>query len=195
HRRAAGGALQSRAQARAQAAVAQAADQQADRRGRAGRHDAGAAEALLQRQGACQGRARARPRQEAARQARNREEARLGAREGAAVAAEGLGRRRARPKRSAEGLAMRSIGLAALSLASASPAHAAPCLTVILTGTMSGPVLLNGVAGAGTLVRYGDEANDCSAVRVQFDAGRGTALQLSKLKVDVGSLDAIFFTH
>ena len=38
-----------------------------------------------------------------------------------------------------------------------SPLQAAPCLLVTLTGTMSGPVLLNGVAGAGTLVRYGDE--------------------------------------
>jgi hypothetical protein len=55
-----------------------------------------------------------------------------------------------------------------------SPAQAAPCLLVTLTGTMSGPVLLNGVAGAGTLVRYGDDSGDCSAVKLQFDAGRGT---------------------
>jgi ribonuclease Z len=76
-----------------------------------------------------------------------------------------------------------------------SSAQAAPCLLVTLTGTMSGPVLLNGVAGAGTLVRYGDDGNDCSAVQLQFDAGRGTALRLSQVNVDVGALDAIFFTH
>ena len=75
------------------------------------------------------------------------------------------------------------------------PARAASCLLVTLTGTMSGPVLLNGVAGAGTLVRYGDESNDCGAVKLQFDAGRGTALRLSQVNVDVGELDAIFFTH
>src|SRR5215475_4238552 len=74
-------------------------------------------------------------------------------------------------------------------------AQAAPCLLVTLTGTMSGPVLLNGVAGAGTLVRYGDDGNDCSAVKLQFDTGRGTALRLSQVNVDVGALDAVFFTH
>src|SRR5260221_631668 len=77
----------------------------------------------------------------------------------------------------------------------ASEAKAAPCLLLTLTGTMSGPVLLNGVAGAGTLVRYGDDSNDCAAVKLQFDAGRGTALRLSQVGVDVGKLDAIFFTH
>src|SRR5215475_12930710 len=76
-----------------------------------------------------------------------------------------------------------------------SPVQAAPCLLVTLTGTMSGPVLLNGVAGAGTLVRYGDDNNDCSAVKLQFDAGRGTALRLSQVNLDVGQLDAIFFRH
>jgi ribonuclease Z len=76
-----------------------------------------------------------------------------------------------------------------------SPAQAAPCLLVTLTGTMSGPVLLNGVAGAGTLVRYGDDSSDCSTVKLQFDAGRGTALRLSQVDLDVGQLDAIFFTH
>lgn len=81
------------------------------------------------------------------------------------------------------------------AVAGVAQAEAAPCMLVTLTGTMSGPVLLNGVAGAGTLIRYGDDANNCNAMRLQFDAGRGTALQLSKLKVDVGQLDAIFFTH
>jgi hypothetical protein len=76
-----------------------------------------------------------------------------------------------------------------------SPVQAAPCLLVTLTGTMSGPVLLNGVAGAGTLVRYGGDSSECNAVKLQFDAGRGTALRLSQVDLDVGQLDAIFFTH
>ena len=76
-----------------------------------------------------------------------------------------------------------------------SSAQAAPCLLVTLTGTMSGPVLHNGVAGAGTLIRYGDDSDDCSTMKLQFDAGRGTALRLSQVNIDVGQLDAIFFTH
>ena len=60
---------------------------------------------------------------------------------------------------------------------------------------MGGPVLLAGIAGAGTLIRYGDDADNCDAIRVQVDAGRGTALRLSQAGVDVGALDAIFFTH
>jgi ribonuclease Z len=76
-----------------------------------------------------------------------------------------------------------------------STVQAAPCVLVTLTGTMSGPVLLNGVAGAGTLVRYGEDGNACGAMTLQFDAGRGTALRLSQVGVDVGQLDAIFFTH
>ena len=56
-------------------------------------------------------------------------------------------------------------------------------------------MLLNGVAVAGTLVRYGDDSSDCSAVKLQFDAGSGTALRLSQVNLDVGQLDAIFFTH
>jgi ribonuclease Z len=83
----------------------------------------------------------------------------------------------------------------ACALLATLPVQAAPCLLVTLTGTMSGPVLLNGVAGAGTLVRYGDDSNSCSAMRLQFDVGRGTALRLSQVNVDVGQLDAIFFTH
>lgn len=74
-------------------------------------------------------------------------------------------------------------------------AHAAPCMLVTLTGVMGGPVLLNGVAGAGTLVRYGDDSNNCNAVSVQIDAGRGTALRISQTGVDLGALDAVFFTH
>lgn len=74
-------------------------------------------------------------------------------------------------------------------------ADAAPCMRITLIGTMSGPVLLNGVAGAGTLIRYGDDTSNCSAVALQFDAGRGTALRLSQIGVDVGEIDAIFLTH
>jgi hypothetical protein len=36
---------------------------------------------------------------------------------------------------------------------------------------------LNGAGeatGAGTLVRYGEDSNDCGALKLQFDAGRGT---------------------
>ena len=52
-----------------------------------------------------------------------------------------------------------------------------------------------GLAGAGTLVRYGDDGNDCGAVKLQFDAGRGTTMRLSQLGVGPEQLNAIFFTH
>ncbi|AKI02496.1 metal-dependent hydrolase, beta-lactamase superfamily III [Hoeflea sp. IMCC20628] len=74
-------------------------------------------------------------------------------------------------------------------------ANAAPCLEVTLTGTQGGPPVFNGQAGAGTLVRYGDDANKCSDVMLQFDAGRGTLQQLSKLNVPVGKINAVFLTH
>jgi ribonuclease Z len=80
-------------------------------------------------------------------------------------------------------------------LAAAPAAHAAPCLIVTLTGTQSGPPIFNGVAGAGTLVRYGDDANNCGALKLQFDAGRGTILRLSQVDVTPAQLHAIFFTH
>jgi ribonuclease Z len=76
-----------------------------------------------------------------------------------------------------------------------SAAQAAPCLMVTLTGTQSGPPIYNGVAGAGTLVRYGDDSNDCSALKLQFDAGRGTNLRLSQVGISPGQLNAMFFTH
>ena len=58
--------------------------------------------------------------------------------------------------------------------AGVSTAHAAPCLIVTLTGTAGGPQQpFNGLASAGTLVRYGEDANNCGAVKLQFDAGRG----------------------
>jgi ribonuclease Z len=39
---------------------------------------------------------------------------------------------------------------------------------------VSGPPEFNGLARLGTLVRYGDDANNCNALKLQFDAGRGT---------------------
>lgn len=77
----------------------------------------------------------------------------------------------------------------------ATQAQAAPCMTVTLTGTQGGPPVFNGQAGSGTLVQYGDDENNCSAVRLQFDTGRGTTQQLSKAKTPVGKLNAIFLTH
>ena len=74
-------------------------------------------------------------------------------------------------------------------------AEAAPCLKVTLTGTQSGPPIFNGQAGAGTLIRYGDDSNDCNAMRLQFDSGRGTILRLSQVGVLPGQINAIFFTH
>ena len=73
--------------------------------------------------------------------------------------------------------------------------EAAPCLIVTLTGTQSGPSVFNGQAGAGTLVRYGDDSNDCAAMKLQFDAGRGTNMRLSQIDVTPVQLNAIFFTH
>ena len=74
-------------------------------------------------------------------------------------------------------------------------AEAAPCLMVTLTGTQGGPSVFNGQAGAGTLVRYGDDSNKCGALKLQFDAGRGTNMRLSQLEVSPVQLNAIFFTH
>jgi ribonuclease Z len=74
-------------------------------------------------------------------------------------------------------------------------ADAAPCLIVTLTGTQGGPQSFNGLAGAGTLVRYGDDANECGTVKLQFDAGRGTTMRLSQLGIGPEQLNAIFFTH
>ena len=74
-------------------------------------------------------------------------------------------------------------------------ALAAPCLIVTLTGTQGGPQSFNGLAGAGTLVRYGDDGNECGAVKLQFDAGRGTTMRLSQLGVGPEQLNAVFFTH
>ena len=85
--------------------------------------------------------------------------------------------------------------LTVTGMAAVPTAQAAPCLNVTLTGTQSGPPVFNGVAGPGTLVRYGDDANNCGAVKLQFDAGRGTNMRLSQVGVLPGQLNAIFFTH
>jgi len=74
-------------------------------------------------------------------------------------------------------------------------AQAAPCMKVTLTGTQGGPPVFNGQAGAGTLVQYGDDENNCKAVSLQFDTGRGTTQRLSQAKTPVGKLNAIFLTH
>ncbi len=74
-------------------------------------------------------------------------------------------------------------------------AQAAPCLIVTLTGTQGGPSVFNGQAGAGTLVSYGDDGNNCGAMKLQFDAGRGTNMRLSQIKVTPVQLSAIFLTH
>ena len=73
--------------------------------------------------------------------------------------------------------------------------HAAPCMIVTLTGTQGGPSVFGGLAGAGTLVRYGDDSDGCNAVRLQFDAGRGTSMRLSQVPVQPAQLHAIFFSH
>ena len=86
-------------------------------------------------------------------------------------------------------------GLFAITLLLHGQTHAASCMTVTLTGTQGGPPVFNGQAGAGTLVQYGDDSNNCRGTLLQFDTGRGTTQQLSKLRVPVGKLDAIFFTH
>jgi ribonuclease Z len=87
------------------------------------------------------------------------------------------------------------VGSSLLVATGMSTAEAAPCLIVTLTGTQGGPQSFNGLAGAGTLVRYGDDGNDCGAIKLQFDAGRGTTMRLSQLGVEPQQLDAVFFTH
>jgi ribonuclease Z len=88
------------------------------------------------------------------------------------------------------------LALAAHLLMLSSAAVAAPCLVVTLTGTAGGPQQpFNGMPSAGTLVRYGEDANNCGAVKLQFDAGRGTTMRLSQLGVGTEQLNAVFFTH
>jgi ribonuclease Z len=95
-------------------------------------------------------------------------------------------------KQSAISLAL--MGILWLS-APVSTVEAAPCLIVTLTGTQGGPSAFNGLAGSGTLVRYGDDSNNCGTVKLQFDAGRGTSMRLSQLGVTPAQINAVFFTH
>jgi ribonuclease Z len=76
-----------------------------------------------------------------------------------------------------------------------SHAQAAPCLMITLTGTQGGPPAFKGLAGPGTLVRYGEDSNNCSAMKLQFDAGRGTVMRLAELDITPEQLNAVFFTH
>ena len=82
-----------------------------------------------------------------------------------------------------------------ISMVWLSTAHAAPCVMITLTGTQGGPPAFKGLAGPGTLVRYGEDSNNCSAVKLQFDAGRGTVMRLAELNIPPEQLNAVFFTH
>lgn len=88
-----------------------------------------------------------------------------------------------------------AITIGAALVAGMQAAYAAPCLIVTITGAGGGPPNFGGVAGPGTLVRYGDDNDQCGAVKLQFDAGRATSVRLSQLDVALGDLKAIFFTH
>jgi ribonuclease Z len=88
-------------------------------------------------------------------------------------------------------LAMTIFGL----VGGVNQATAAACLEVTLTGTQGGPPVFNGLAGAGTLVRYGSEEDNCSSTILQFDAGRGTLQRLSEVGVPAGRVQAVFITH
>jgi ribonuclease Z len=76
--------------------------------------------------------------------------------------------------------------------AQATPEH---CVEVILTGTQGGPPAVNGLAGAGTLIRYGTLENQCNDIQLQFDVGRGTTMRLSQLGLTPNDIDAVFLTH
>ena len=75
------------------------------------------------------------------------------------------------------------------------PQMAQTCLEVSLTGTMGGPATYGGLAGSGTLVKYGSVESGCGEVYLQFDAGRATSLRLSELGVPLNKLNAVFITH
>lgn len=87
------------------------------------------------------------------------------------------------------------IQAAAVMVCAASPAFAADCVEITITGVQGGPPVFNGQAGSGTLVTFGTEENNCRDVLMQFDAGRGTTQQLSKIGVPVGRLSGVFLTH
>lgn len=88
-----------------------------------------------------------------------------------------------------------AVGALLVALGCAQSVSAEACLDVTLTGTQGGPPAFNGLAGAGTLVRFGDTETGCNDVILQFDAGRGTLQQLSELRVNAGAIDAVFLTH
>ena len=85
--------------------------------------------------------------------------------------------------------------LASLPACAAETEATGNCLEITLTGTQGGPPAVNGLAGAGTLIRYGTVENNCSDTLLQFDAGRGTTQRLSQVGVSPSQLDAIFLTH
>jgi ribonuclease Z len=87
------------------------------------------------------------------------------------------------------------LAAAAIVTAVGTQVYAAPCMSVTLTGTQGGPPVFKGQAGAGTLVQFGDDTNNCGAIRLQFDTGRGTTQRLSQARTPVGKLNAIFITH
>src|ERR687893_542969 len=89
----------------------------------------------------------------------------------------------------------RAVFSGILLLFSVSMSQAAPCMVVTITGAQGGPQVYQGLAGPGTLVRYGDDANNCESVRLQFDIGRGTILRLSEVGVQSGQLNAVIITH
>ena len=92
-------------------------------------------------------------------------------------------------------LFMKLLATAAILTAVGTQVHAAPCMKVTLTGTQGGPPIYKGQAGSGTLVQFGDDENNCSAIRLQFDTGRGTTQRLSQAGTPVGKLNGIFITH
>jgi len=101
-------------------------------------------------------------------------------------------------RRSANGFRRGCLGAAFLLAALptlVAAAQAASCMMITLTGTQGGPPAFKGLAGPGTLVRYGDDTNNCSAVKLQFDAGRGTVMRLAELNIPPEQLNAVFFTH
>ncbi len=92
-------------------------------------------------------------------------------------------------------IVLASLAVAVLLGVNTPRAHAAPCLTVTVTGSQGGPQAYQGQAGPGTLVSYGDDTDNCGTMRLQFDSGRGTLLRLSQINVLSSQVNAIFFTH
>ena len=86
--------------------------------------------------------------------------------------------------------------------AAASAEANTPCTEVFLTGTGGGPAAVFGNAQSGVFIRSGHSGNGCNDVRLQFDAGRGTLMNLSRVPaptrpgfVTPPSLTALFLTH